>query len=283
MKFSNLFLLAMACADSAVASRCMPKPKSSSASSVVPSNTPSPSPSSVSSTHSSVQSSTHSSSQSPSPSPSTHSSVHSSSHSPSQSPSPSPSPSSSHSTTHFPSSSSTLHSSTKTTASTSSAYSEPASNCPDLVNGNFGTGQMSPWYPSDQQVTAVNIRHQSPSGNGYAFAMTPYQKDRAQVYINQQLPYCGQLPLPVVIRAQFSYMFTGYSTGCTLNVQVNQGGAIIGTVSQTDHDANTWYTYSGPATHVTLGYTPLFVVQMICTSNTANQDAVLVTNIKAYA
>ncbi|CAK7211060.1 hypothetical protein SCUCBS95973_001002 [Sporothrix curviconia] len=265
MKFSNLLLLAVACAESAVASRCKPKPTPSSTSSV--------------STHSSASTSpSHSSSPSPSPSPS---------YSPSQSSAPSSGqssePSTSHSMTQPPSSSSTFHTSTRTASSTSSIYSEPASDCPDLPNGNFASGQLGSWYNSNQMTTEYYIRNESPTAGGYAFAMTPDQTQFAQIYINQNLPSCGPVPYAAVLRVQFAYMFTGASTGCQISVAVNQGGPVIATVLQTGHTANTWYTYSGPATDVTLGYTPLFTVEMSCESNTAMADALLVTNIKAYA
>ncbi|CAK7264589.1 hypothetical protein SEPCBS119000_001075 [Sporothrix epigloea] len=113
-------------------------------------------------------------------------------------------------------------------------------------------------------------------------AITP-QSQFAQVYINQPLPYCTGSQQKVVIRAQFQYLFTGYSTGCKINIVVNQGGAVIATISQGSLAPNTWYTYSGPPTHVTLSYTPLFTLQMSCSSNTANHNALLVTNIKAYS
>ena len=205
----------------------------------------------------------------------------SSSHSSSSSPAPSQPPSSSLS---LPSlSPSSFVTSTRTASAAPVVYSEPASDCADLVNGNFATGQLSPWYNSDQQTTNIAVVSEGPSTGDHAFAMVPAQTQYAQVYINQPLPYCGNVPAAVVIRAQFSYMFTSYSTGCQINIAVNQGGPVISTVSQTGHAANTWYTYSGPATHVTLGYTPLFTVQMSCSSNTPQKNAVLVTDIKAYA
>ncbi|CAK7236762.1 hypothetical protein SEUCBS140593_009728 [Sporothrix eucalyptigena] len=268
MKFIHLLLLAVAWADAAAASRCKPRstPSASSVSST----------SSASSSSSSPSSSSHSSSHSPSSSSSSPSHSHSpSSSSQSHTSSSSPAPTSS---THHTSSS--VLSSTKTTSHTSSSYSQPASACSDLSNGDFSNG-YNDWYTQNVVTCSFDSITEGPAAGDHSFVMIPSQNDPASLDINQALPWCAINP--VTVRIQFKYMFTSYSSGCSLSAMINQNGVWLMSLDLSGYTPNTWYTYSGPPTQVTLSSYPLFTLHMGCTSNTADQNGILVTDIKVYS
>ena len=64
---------------------------------------------------------------------------------------------------------------------------------------------------------------EGPDGrSGSSFALIPSQTDRAQVYLNQQIPRCGDPPPEVTLTIRFDYQFTGDSEGCSIGAAVNR-------------------------------------------------------------
>lgn len=142
---------------------------------------------------------------------------------------------------------------------------------------------MSSWYISDQYTADSTFVSEGPASIDTSFALIPSQTQYAQCYLNQNVPVCGSYPLPeLVYRIHFQYMFTGASTGCSIAASVVQGGPNLVSISQTGHTDGVWYTYDGPAVTVQETYSMLFTIKLACESNTAKENAVLVTDIKEF-
>jgi hypothetical protein len=170
-------------------------------------------------------------------------------------------------------------------SSSSTTSAEPEPTCSDIPSGDFPDGDLGPWYISDQ-VTADSSEVTDISGlddHPYAFALIPSQDSRAQVYLNNYLPRCGDPPPEVTLQVSFDYQFTGESEGCSISVTINRPPQFLGTVTDDGDQPGVWQSFQGEEITVQLTYDPLFTVRMMCDGDTANEPAILVTDIKAYA
>ena len=143
---------------------------------------------------------------------------------------------------------------------------------------------ISPWYISDQ-VTADSstvVETDDQGDHPYAFALIPSQGDRSQVYLNNYLPSCGDPPPEVTLQVSFDYQFTGQSTGCSIAVTVNRPPEFLLTITDEGVEPVVWQSAQGEPITVQLTYDPLFTVRLMCDEDTANDQAILITEIKAY-
>ncbi|KAM0335652.1 hypothetical protein ACHAQA_000701 [Verticillium albo-atrum] len=132
-------------------------------------------------------------------------------------------------------------------------------------------------------MTAVSgIVQQGPDGVEYSFALIPSQQQYAQVYLNQYIPRCGDPPPIVDIQVSFSYQFTGNSEGCSIAASVNRSPDNLFTIVDDGQSPGVWQQYQGPVISVQLTYDPLFTVKLVCQEDTANDEAILITEISVY-
>ncbi|KAL3959571.1 hypothetical protein ACCO45_004688 [Purpureocillium lilacinum] len=183
--------------------------------------------------------------------------------------------------TDTPTTTSSTSTSTTTTTSTS-----PTQTCPDLENGDFGdtTGTLAPWYISDQ-VTADSsgVVAEGPDGrSGSSFALIPSQTDRAQVYLNQQIPRCGDPRPRSPSPSGFDYQFTGDSEGCSIGAAVNRETTNLVTITDEGVTPGEWQHYEGQPITVQLTYDSLFTLKLMCDSDTPNTPGILITDITIY-
>ncbi|OAQ69881.1 hypothetical protein VFPPC_13272 [Pochonia chlamydosporia 170] len=262
---------------------------SSKASSLPSSSAPSPSAPSSSIKSSAISSSSASSKPSSSaPSSSIKSSSQSASSTSSKASSLSSSSASSSSPTSTTPSSSSTSPESSSAAASSSTSSEPPTptddpNCEDISGNNFPDGTLAPWYISDQ-VTADSsgVVAEGPDGTDHAFALIPSQDQFAQVYLNQQLPRCGDPPPKVTVKVSFDYQFTGDSTGCTIGASFNRETTNFLEVADDGQSNGVWQHYAGDPSEVQLTYDSLFTLKLSCPKDTANKPAILITNIYVY-
>ncbi|KAM0573661.1 hypothetical protein ACHAP9_002100 [Verticillium nonalfalfae] len=125
------------------------------------------------------------------------------------------------------------------------------------------------------------IVQEGPDGVQYSFALIPSQQQFAQVYINQYIR-CGDPPPIVEIQVRFSYQFTGNSQGCSIAASVNRSPDNILTIQDDGQSPGVWQQYEGPVITVQLTYDPLFTIKMLCQEDTANTEAILITEISVY-
>lgn len=177
---------------------------------------------------------------------------------------------------------------TTTQSSDGTPTNTPSQNCPDLENGDFfvnGDGVLPPWYISDQ-VTADSsgVIAVAPDGatSEAAFALIPSQAEFSQVYLNQQLPSCGDPPPEVTLTIRFNYQFTGVSTGCRIGASVNRSPDNIVDIQDDGSSPGVWQMYEGEPIQVQLTYDPLFTLKLSCDADVANQPAILITDISVY-
>ena len=177
---------------------------------------------------------------------------------------------------------------TTTQSSDGTPTNTPSQNCPDLENGDFfvnGDGTLPPWYISDQ-VTADSsgVIAVAPDGttSEAAFALIPSQAEFSQVYLNQQLPSCGDPPPEVTLTIRFNYQFTGVSTGCRIGASVNRSPDNIVDIQDDGSSPGVWQMYEGEPIQVQLTYDPLFTLKLSCDADVANQPAILITDISVY-
>ncbi|KAK0383161.1 hypothetical protein NLU13_9074 [Sarocladium strictum] len=178
-------------------------------------------------------------------------------------------------------------SSDTSTSSTSTSISSaaPGPSCSDIPNGEFTDGETAPWYISDQ-VTADSsavVETDGQEDHPHAFALIPSQGDRAQVYLNNYLPRCGDPPPEVTLQVSLDYQFTGESTGCSIAVTINRPPQFLLTITDDGTAPGVWQSAQGEPVTVQLTYDPLFTVRLMCDGDTANEQAILVTDIKAYS
>jgi hypothetical protein len=151
--------------------------------------------------------------------------------------------------------------------------------------GDFPDGVLAPLYISDQ-VTADSstvVDTEDNDDHPYAFALIPSQDQRSQVYLNNYLPSCGDPPPEVTLQISFDYQFTGDSERCSIAVAVNRSPDNLVTVTDEGVEPGVWQSFQGEPITVQLTYDPLFTVKLLCEEDTANQPAILITDIKAYA
>ncbi|RNJ60506.1 hypothetical protein D7B24_007429 [Verticillium nonalfalfae] len=151
----------------------------------------------------------------------------------------------------------------------------------DISNGSFQNNDIGAWFISDQVTADSGIVQEGPDGVQYSFALIPSQQQFAQVYINQYIR-CGDPPPIVEIQVRFSYQFTGNSQGCSIAASVNRSPDNILTIQDDGQSPGVWQQYEGPVITVQLTYDPLFTIKMLCQEDTANTEAILITEISVY-
>ncbi|UNI24673.1 hypothetical protein JDV02_010403 [Purpureocillium takamizusanense] len=106
--------------------------------------------------------------------------------------------------------------------------------------------------------------------------------DRAQVYLNQQIPRCGDPPPVVTLTIRFDYQFTGDSEGCSIGAAVNRDPNNLVTVTDEGVTPGEWQHYEGQPIMVQLTYDSLFTLKLMCDSDTPNMPGILITDITIY-
>lgn len=80
----------------------------------------------------------------------------------------------------------------------------------------------------------------------------------------------------------FRYQFTGASLGCQISGNVNREPADFFLIEDDGIAPGVWQVYQGPVTPVQLTYDSLFTLKLICDEDTANAEAIKVTDISVY-
>ncbi|OAQ79650.1 hypothetical protein VFPFJ_07414 [Purpureocillium lilacinum] len=109
-----------------------------------------------------------------------------------------------------------------------------------------------------------------------------YHTDRAQVYLNQQIPRCGDPPPEVTLTIRFDYQFTGDSEGCSIGAAVNRETTNLVTITDEGVTPGEWQHYEGQPITVQLTYDSLFTLKLMCDSDTPNTPGILITDITIY-
>ncbi|CRJ87202.1 hypothetical protein BN1723_000248 [Verticillium longisporum] len=165
--------------------------------------------------------------------------------------------------------------------SSTTTSASPSQTCADISNGSFQNNDIGAWYISDEVTADSGIVQEGPDGVEYSFALIPSQQQFAQVYINQYIR-CGDPPPIVEIEVRFSYQFTGNSQGCSIAASVNRSPDNLLTIQDDGQSPGVWQQYEGPVITVQLTYDPLFTIKMLCQEDTANTEAILITEISVY-
>lgn len=86
----------------------------------------------------------------------------------------------------------------------------------------------------------------------------------------------------VTLNVRFNYQFTGDSGGCMIGASVNRSPDNILSIQEDTSSLGVWQEYIGDPVQVQLTYDPLFTLKLSCAANTANQPAILITDISVY-